>query len=754
MMTTNSKTQASDNYLHISFDGNQAFAVQDDDNEVPFDHTKTADLQYYWHVFNKYKWQILGLSLMIGLFVALYVNSLQPIYRSTVRLIIEFDKLNVIAIEEVSEVGSVVGDHTQLKIISSRLLVKKVVDKLNLVSHPAFAPKPKSENDWHWGYLLPTTWYKWFIGANSVPKKPSPKKPPMLEKRHQAIVNAIIGSLSVRTIPKTQLVEISFESPDAQLAAIIPNTLANIYIENDLQEKFAITKKVTGWLNKRLRKLRNSLRQSEKKLQNYMQRHNIVNVAGIKSVAVNQIGEIASNLIKARLRLIEAETVYKQVQLLRRKSNQDIESIPAILNHPLIQGLKAIELAAVQKLSEQSGRYGQKHPNIIAARAELKTAKKNTATQIKLVIGGIINEYQMAAANVKILKQVLKEKQAEIKKLNRKESGLVTLQREFEVNRRLYELFLTRYKETEASQDIQALQSTVGRVIELALVATSPYKPKKKRTLMMGLGLGFLVSTMLAFLVEYLDNTIKTSEDVEHKLGIPLLGTLPRIETGKKNKPQWMFLKAPKSQFAESVRTLRTGIILSGIDNSHKILMVTSSEQGEGKTTVCINQAFALGQIGKTLLIEADMRRPSLAKIFGWSTNPPAPGLSELVTGTLPMNECIRQMPEELNVDIISSGAIPPNPLELLSSESFKDILEQLCQDYQYVIIDTPPAVLVSDAMMLAKVSNQVLYVVKADVTSDRIVLDGLKNLRKVNIPALNIVLNHVKTEKTSYYGV
>lgn len=746
----NTETKASDNYLHIA-DGSRVLIVQDEDNTKE----EKDDSQHYdyWYLVKNYKWKILSLTLIIGLLTALFVDSpQQPIYSSTARLLIETDPTNVIAIEEVSGVSSDRHFETQLKILTSRKLLEKLVDKLKLVSHPAFAPKQKSDSDWHWSEWLPTAWHKWFIGTNSVVSAP----PPTPEERRKAIVNTIIKNLSVIPVRGTQLVDISFESPDAQLAAIIPNSLADVYIENDLQAKFAITKKAAAWLNKRLKELRNNLRQSEKKLQNYMQRQNIVDVSGIKSIAVRQIDEIASNLISARLRLIEAELVYKQVRQFRGKSNKNIESLPVILNHTLIQEMKAVELAAGRRLSEQSQRYGPRHPNIIAAKAELKTAKNNTATQIKLVIDGIIKEYQMAVAHVRILEQTLKEKKDEIKKLNRKESELLIFQREVDVNRQLYELFLTRYKETQASQDIQALQSTVGRVIEPALVSTSPYyKQNKKQVIIIALVLGFIISTLLAFLVEFFNNTIKNREDVEQKLGLALLETLPRIKAGKKNKPQWMFLKAPKSQFAESVRTIRTGILLSKIDNPQKILLVTSSVMGEGKTTVSINQAFALGQLGKTLLIEADMRRPSMANLFGWSTNPPAPGLSELVIDRQrPMKECIRQMAEELNVDIISSGTIPPDPLELLSSERFKEIFKQLCQDYKYIIIDSPPTLLVSDAMVLAKYASEVLYVVKADATPTKVVLDGLKRLRQVDIQVRNIILNQVETQKyPSYYG-
>ncbi|OAD23754.1 Exopolysaccharide synthesis protein [Candidatus Thiomargarita nelsonii] len=215
-----------------------------------------------------------------------------------------------------------------------------------------------------------------------------------------------------------------------------------------------------------------------------------------------------------------------------------------------------------------------------------------------------------------------------------------------------------------------------------------------------------------------------------------------------------MFLKEPKSAFAESVRTARTGIMLSNLDIKHKVLIVTSSIPNEGKTTFAINQAFALGQMAKTLLIDADMRRPSIAKSLG--LNDDAPGLSDLVTGERGLDECIDDhlSKDGRNVDIIPSGVVPPNPLDLLSSSRFGELLEQLSQDYEYIVIDSAPTIAVSDALVLAKYASGVLYVIKANATPYQLVREGLKRLRQVKAPVHHIVLNQLDIHKPSkYYG-
>lgn len=697
------------------------------------------DLRIYWNIFNKYKWQIIGLTLLIGLLTTLVTLSLPPVYRATVTLLIEFEQPKIIGIEEVYGISSANKDYyqTQLEILKSRGLIETVVDKLNLVSHNAVNQDTTS-----------VRWFDWQHWLGQVEK---PATTPTFAQKQAAIVNKILANLSVEPVRNTQLAKINFESNNAQLAADVANTLANLYIETDLNARIAMTKKATALLTERINDLRQKLSQSEQILQTYLEEHQLVNVEGVKSVAIKQIEEMASNLVKAHRQLAETQSAYQQVQALRGQASGAFESITAVINNPLVQRLKEIELDAERKVSELSKRYGSKHPNMIAATTELKTARANTTKQIRQVVIGITKEYEVALANVQALEQALREKEEQIQEINRNEYQLGVLQREVEVNRQLYDLFLTRFKETDASQDIQALQSKIGQVIEPALVASTPYKPRKKLIVAISLVLGLLFSTLLAFLLEYLDNTIKNGEDVEQKLGLPLLGTLPKLRISQPDQfhPQLMFLEQQTSQFAESVRTIRTGIMLSNLDMPRKVLVITSSAVSEGKTTFAINQALALGQMEKTLLIDADMRRPSIASVFGFTDR--IPGLSELVVGTRSLDECIHPVMDG-NIDCIHSGLIPPNPLELLASNRFQELLTQLEKHYGYIVIDSAPTLAVSDALILATKASAIVYVVKADATPYQMVKEGLKRLHQVDVPVLGIVLNQINTQKLSHY--
>ena len=516
-----------------------------------------------------------------------------------------------------------------------------------------------------------------------------------------------------------------------------------------MESRLQVTQNAVSWLMTRLKGLRWNLEKSEKALQRYMEQNSLVDVEGVKSVTGEQLKEVSRNLEIAIQELSQKANTYRQLKALKGNSMTKYESLPMVLNHPLVSHFKQIEATARRKVSELMKRYGAKHPTMIAAQAELKAAQKNTIKQILEVIESFGKEYEVAKANVLVLEKRLRLLKNEVQQITKKEYQLRILDRDVETNRQLYDMFLTRFKETDISQN---QQSSIGRVVDPAVIPIFPIKPRKKMILALALMLGLVLSIMLAFLLDYLDNTLKDGEAVALKLGLPLLGILPKVKLSKKDKLNmaYLFWQQAGSQFTEAIRTIRTGIILSNVDNPHKVLVITSTMASEGKTTFAINQAYALGQMDKTLLIDADMRRPSVAKLFGLQT----PGLSELISGINDFSECVHTM-EDVGVDIITAGInIPPNPLELLGSQHFIRLLGELEKSYNYIVIDSPPTGLVSDALVLSSHASAVVYVVKADSTPYQVALDEIKRLQQLKTPVLGVVLNQLDMQKsTKYYG-
>lgn len=699
------------------------------------------DLRAYWAVFKKYKWHILSITFFVGLLAALYSFSLTPIYQATATLLLEIESGNVVAIEKVYDQQYANNEYynAHAHMLQSYLIANQVIEQIDLASHPEFDPTIERP-----GYLG----LKLDLSALFPQKEPEPPSP--TDQRYR-LVKAFQNRLEVTQVVNSPLLEVRFESSDPKLAAKVANTLVETYIENDLESRLQMTKKAAGWLIERLEGLRLNLDSSEKVLQRYLEQNSLVDVEGVKSIVAAQFKEVSSELEKSLKNLSEATNTYRQIQALRAKPVTNYDSLPMVLNHPLVQHFKQIEAEALRKISELNKRYGTKHPTMIAAQAELNAAQNNTKKQVRQVIESFTKEYEVARANVTGLQKRLKQLEAEVQQITQKEYQLRVLQRDVETNSQLYDMFLARFKETDVSQ---TQQSSVGRLVDPAVIPVSPAKPRKDLITALFLMVGFVLSVMLAFLLNYLDNTLKDSEDVEQKLGLPLLGVLPQVKVSKKDrfKLSHMFWREKKSSFTEAIRTIRTGIMLSNLDNPHKVLVVTSSVPSEGKTTFALNEAFALGQMNKTLLIDADMRRPSVGKAFGLMLK--APGLSELVAGTRDISECIYTM-EEVGVDLIPGGAIlPPNPLELLASQHFKAILAKLEETYEYIIIDTAPLGLVSDAQVLSSYANAVMYIIKADSTPYQLAQDGIKRLQQVNAPILGLVLNQLDVEKsTKYYG-
>jgi capsular exopolysaccharide synthesis family protein len=421
-----------------------------------------------------------------------------------------------------------------------------------------------------------------------------------------------------------------------------------------------------------------------------------------------------------------------------------------VLNSGQVSDAKRQATEAARRLADVSQRYGKEHPKYLQAESDSKAANDNLQRQIDLVVAGIDHEYERALSTEKTLKNSLATARGSVQNINRKEFELGKYEREVDANRQMYDMFMKRAKETNVAGD---LQSTVARVVDPAAVPGGPIKPKKALIIAVALVMGTLVGVMLALLMEALDNTVKNTEDVEQRLKQPLLTVLPMLskKDAMRGTSGHLVIDSPNSLYSEAVRTARTGVMLSSVDLTSRIVVVTSSVPGEGKTTFASNLALAHAFTQKTLLIDADMRRPSVARAHGLQTN--AVGLSEWVVGTAKLSECLQIVPGS-NLSVIGSGVIPPNPLELLHSERFSQALKGLRSHFEMIIIDSPPVELVSDALVLASQSDGIIFVTKAQSTPAPMVRRALQRLRRAEGHIMGVVLNALDFNKAEkYYG-
>ena len=718
------------------------------EGSLPQEHSVARRLRFWRRSFAKHKWGALGVALVVVLVTTYVVFSATPIYRGTATLLLEPSKPKLVSIEDVYNRGGGNREYfqTQVEILKSRDLHKRLVRKLKLVQPGSetapVAPAPSLPwlpAEWQPSEWLPSGWLT--TESSAVPRVVTE------EERIEAAAAGIGGGLFVQPVRGSQLVRISYESADKELAAKIPNALAQVYIESDLEARLQMTQQASAWINERLGGLRAKLAASEQALQAYRDRERIVDVKGLSlSGAGNQLTDLNTRLVAARQKRAEAEIAYAQLQDAL-KTNKGVETIPAVQRNPTVQKYRDAEVEAERKVYELSQRYLKEHPRMIAAEAELKTTRENARRQVELIVTGITRDYEATRAQEDVLDKAVNAAKSTIQDANRKEFQLGVLERDVAANRQLYDMFLNRFRETNVGTD---LQSTAARVVDYAIVPNTPVKPEKGKALLIALLAGLTLGGMLAFLLEYLDNTVKNSEDVESKLGVPLLGVLQKLKKGG-DQLHHAVLADSQSMFSESVRTVRTSVMMAALDNPHKVLLVTSSVPEEGKTTVAMNLAFAFAQVKKVCLIDADMRRPSVAKNAGLDRA--APGLSNLVAGTESPAACIH-LDAPSGVHIIPAGIPPPNPQELLSSRRFSEVLKKLHDMFDIVIIDSPPIQLVSDALILSSHANALLYVVKADATPHQVAKGGIERLSKVGAPILGVVLNQLDLQKADrYYG-
>lgn len=699
---------------------------------------ETLDLVRYWRAINRNKWRIAALVGAVMVLAVLYAQSLPPVYRATTTALIERAKSRVPSIEDLyaSWVGSEELLSTQAEILRSRELATRLVRKLDLTKHPVYAP-----------VAAPPPWYTRFLPAALVSKAPQP--PPAPEALVQSVATAVQGGITVKPMRNSLVLQISFDSVDPGLAAQVPNTLVDLFITADMEARVKARERAMAFLSEQSETLRKKVVASEHALQDFREREKIVETKDLSLAgATRQLAELTTLLVDARRKRAEAEAAYDQVRDARKGGKGSIERVPAVLRHPLVQRAKQEEAEAERRVEDASKRYGPEHRRMIAARADLRAAQETLSRQVGTVAESLKNEFEAARANEASIERAVQRAKLDIRGFNRKEFQLAALEREVATNRQLYDLFMQRSKETDVSSE---LQSAVARVIDPAVVPGAPTGPNRQRIVMIAMLMALMLGMALAVLIERLDNTVKSSHETEAKLEVPTVGIVHKTKVKRDQRIERLFLEDSSTPFAEDIRTLRSGVLLSALDSPQKTVLITSALPEEGKSTIAANLALALSHVKKTLLIDADMRRPQIGPILGAPNN--TPGLSNLVVGELTAEKCIFPV-KGSNLFVLPSGRVPANPLELLSSNRFVEVLETLKRSFEAIVIDAAPVQMVSDPLVIAQVATTVLFVVKADDTPYPVARQGIKRMRRVNAHILGAVLNQLDAEKADkYYG-
>lgn len=685
------------------------------------------------------KWRIFFIILLVAILASFAAKLITPLHRSTATVLIESHKQKIVSIDEVYSGVSNGREHlqTQAEILKSRDIALRVVRKLELARHPDFDPRQEK----------PQVWDRWLSELAPQISAYFTKSPRLDDASAEAkVLRRFAAQLTVEPIRLSNLIRVSFETRDPELAADTANAVVEAYMQADLDNRKRMTQSAGQWINERLAELRKRLDTSENSLQTYREREGILDSKStVLSGTSRQFDELTLKLIEARVRRSEAEEAYNQVNGLEAS---DLESAPAVVKNPSVQRAKEAEAEAEKKLAELSQRYGPDHPRHAAATSDLNSARSNTKRQTQTIVASVQKEYNAARATEKTIETALGQSKGAIQGMNRKEIQLGVLEREVAANSQLYLTFLSRFKETNATSE--SLQAN-ARLIDPAAPSVASIRPTQAAIVSGAVGLTLLACLLGTLIVMRLDDTLQTCDEVESKLGQPFLAALPILYGDAKLNAARVIIEDPLHPFAESIRTASTGIVTSELESPNKVVAITSSLPDEGKSTFAISLALSQAYTKRVVIIEADIRRPSLAKSLRLPSD--YKGVSDLVSGNATLAECLLKV-DGTNLHVIASGRLTSNPQQILESRRFKALLSVLRDKYDTVIIDCPPVQLVSDALIIGKQATGMIFVVRSSNTSARLAKANLKRLVSAAIPVFGVVLTHHDFRKASlYYG-
>lgn len=732
------------------------------------DESDTLDLLHLWRVVWSAKWNIAWLVVLSCALAVAALSFITPQYVGSATLLIKDKTPPVLSFQQAAESGGATTTdylQTQQALLQSRELAERAVRKLGLTTNPITDPRQQAQS-----WFTPRQWLadlnrdQWLPWLDLLP----PPKPPATEEQvFNDVTQNLMLHTSVKFVGKSQLLEIDVELPDPALAAAVANALAQGFIDSQQDTSLKSSQNNTSWMNTRLVELRDNLRVAENKLQAYREEQGLVDVDGVATISANELQMTGNRMIDARRDRAEAESQFRQAQSLSNGDISRLSSVPAVLSNPLIQQFQADLAKAQAKVEELSGRYGPKHPALISARSEQRTAANSLRLQVQQVVAGIERQYQLAVASEDALRKSFNSNKAQIQDISRKEFQLREFQREVDSTRALYETFVTRLKETAATSD---MDSAKARIVDPAIAPLEASKPRKNLILAIVALVAAVVGVALAFLFDTLSNTFKTDDTVESLLNVPLLSVVPLVMKKSRRQLARLFEDNDHPRFCETIRNLRTWLMLQNNERPTQVVLVTSSVSGEGKSTIANNLASSLAPLERVLLIDADMRQPTLSLNFDFP--PESPGLANLMAGTARLEDCIRSVG---NLDMLPAGCLTPSMLDpfdaprlkssssssnavapaqdLLSSPRLGRLLQILKSRYRHIIIDSPPAEIVSDALLLAQHSDAVIYVVKAQSTPVGQVRKSIAVLQQSQAPVFGVVLNQVDLRKARKYG-
>lgn len=695
----------------------------------------------YLRILHKRRWTAITAFLLIFGTATIYTFTVTPIYSARTQVLIENENPNVVKFEEVLDQNKTTIDYyqTQYRILASRALARRTLDSEKLWDHPLFAAQaepPSVFNPLEW----PGVVRGWFAEAPAGAETPGAGE----DATQSRAIDAFLAGLGVTPVRNSRLVDVSYRSPDRDMAPRLANALARQYIEQNLEFRFLATKEATEFLNERTAEQRKTLEKSEQALQQYREKTGAMALEDRQNIVVQRLADVNAAVTRARTDRIEKESVYNQIRAIQGDRTA-VDTFPAILNNAFIQQLKVQQNELQRQQAQLADKLGARHPEMVKVQSAIETTETRINAEIQKVVQALRNDYLAALAGERSLQASLDQQRAEAQELNRASIQYGVLQRDASSNQSMFTGLLERSRETGISGE---LKTSNVRIIDMAETPRSPATPNKVANMALALFGGSLMGIGLAFFFEYLDSRIKQPDEIKSQLGLPFLGMIPAFNPKQTTGPPLIGNGMP-NEFSEAFRAIRTNVLFSSADAGSKSIVVTSTGPGEGKSVVSANIAMSLALAGqRVLLIDADMRRPKTHELFGV---PLEPGLSNVMVGDSKASETVKRTLTP-NLWLMAAGKHPPNPAELLGSKRFKDFMASLGEHFDWVIIDTPPVLAVTDASVVAHNATGVVFVVGAEMTAKGAAKAALEQLDSAKAKYVGGILNRVNVHRNAYY--
>jgi succinoglycan biosynthesis transport protein ExoP len=688
----------------------------------------------FWRVLQKRRWLVLYTLAAIVLTVTVVSLLLPKRYDASGRILLDLEGPSDLGLEQaVMPIGIDLNTklETQIRIVQSDTIANSVMKQLALQRNNMFAGKLTDHSGRDYDELSLQTRAK------------------LNKSFHKA--------LNVQLIPKTQIVEVHFRSKDPTLAAEVANTVASTYIEHNFQTKYKATLQTSDWLTKQLDDLKKHAESAQETLTTYQKKTGILGTDETHNIILDKLEELNKELSAA-----EGDRIVKEAKY-RIAMTQNPELIANIAPESVLGALYKERAEIRSQYAQLTAKYGASYPRVVQLQSELDELDPSIKQEIKKVGDAVHAEYQAAAKSEEMLQATFDKQKGEAYKLNEDAIQYAILRRDVESSRDLYEGLMKKLKEAGI---MAGLKSSNINIVDQAAIPVEPVEPNIPLNVALALMGGLLGGVALAFIVENVDNSIRTPQDIETYCGLPSLGVIPSVALDGKNghKPlarageRQLILPVTVEQrnsgSAEAFRALRTSLLLSSPGAPPQVILVTSAMMQEGKSFTALNLAVVLAQTGqKVLLVDSDMRRPAVHKYLGLPMNN---GLSACLAGTEEPEAVTIKVEEIPGLHVVPAGHMPPYPSEMLASEAMPKLLQHWREEFRYIIVDTPPVLAVTDAVVCARIADVVVLIARSEKTGRQSLVRTRDILKKVRANIAGVVVNDLSynsVEYRQYYG-